>query len=404
MNKEKKSDGSFKFILTFLTAVGTIIYTSYYYFQTSTLDDTLFSPVMAFITLLVIFSFFLITYILIKGFSPLVEDHQVVNYLIKKINVSEVDKGITLTIILIWLVLSIYTIINLILVVIRMPFFSFFWFLIIFFVSILFILRSVNGLFLFSWDDIPGSDEGRLKEFLKQKFYIDWINNAKIEKLYNDIIIKVSNKHNFVWLSLNSQKTEANLIIHDSRTDDFIIKRENGKLNLYQKSKISKIFIISLVISLLIFSAAWNVSYVPISILFQGHVEIHMDNDIYYKDNAPIPVSIDITGRKIKSTIYLYNKSSASSLIQIDNITLEPNHQNANISGANQTLFGNVFSSGIYNIFINTTNPNMTEGYYELVYSRSNITEMLFSYSNPYMFQGYKYIGKSFYLLNNRTK
>jgi glucan phosphoethanolaminetransferase (alkaline phosphatase superfamily) len=165
MNEGQKSDRGFKFILTFLTAVGTIIYTSYYYFQTSTLDDTLFRPVMAFITTLVIFSFFLITYVLINGFCPLVEDHQMIKNLIKKIDISEVDKGITLTIILIWLALSIYEILNIIFVAIGRPFISFLLFWIIILAGIFFLLISKKVLFLFSWDDIPGSDEGRLKEY-----------------------------------------------------------------------------------------------------------------------------------------------------------------------------------------------------------------------------------------------
>ncbi len=108
-----------------------------------------------------------------------------------------------------------------------------------------------------------------------------------------------------------------------------------------------------------------------------------MDN-IYYKNSSPIPVSIEITGVNDELSIHL-NKSYAKGLIQIDNITLGPNNKDEKISGNN--LIGNGFYSGKYYIFINTT--NMTEGYYELVFSRS--------------IDKYPY-GKSFYLVNNGSK
>ncbi len=119
-----------------------------------------------------------------------------------------------------------------------------------------------------------------------------------------------------------------------------------------------------------------------IPVLFQGHVDINMDNK-YYKNNDVIPVPIEITGRKTNSTIYLYNISKTNELNQIDRFDLGPNRNETNIFGENLTLSGNVFSSGKYYIYIDTN--NLTEGYYELVYKRST--------------DDYKY-GKSFYLLN----
>jgi hypothetical protein len=127
--------------------------------------------------------------------------------------------------------------------------------------------------------------------------------------------------------------------------------------------------------------------------------------DKYYKDGTPIPISIEITGRRTDSTIDLYHTNSTNNLIQIDHITLGTNRTDTNISGISGNkliLFGNVFSSGRYYIFINTTNPNMTDGYYELVYKRPPITNLYPAYSNQYLNEGFEY-GKSFYLLNNRT-
>ena len=45
--------------------------------------------------------------------------------------------------------------------------------------------------------------------------------------------IIVSNKENSLSLKLNDEKTKVNLKIDDGRVDEFTVKKENGKLNLY---------------------------------------------------------------------------------------------------------------------------------------------------------------------------
>ena len=86
--------------------------------------------------------------------------------------------------------------------------------------------------FLFSWDETPRNDSGRLIDFLKQKYSIDWVKTAKIEKIDDGKTIKVSVGKNHLSLSLNNEKNKVNLKIDDGRTDDFIAKMENGKLNI----------------------------------------------------------------------------------------------------------------------------------------------------------------------------
>ncbi len=303
MHNIEKQD-SFKFALTSLTAVGTIIYTSYYYFQTSTLHESLFVHVMAYITTLFIFSIFLITYVLIKGFSTDEIQIKLPKYFNKcpqYVSFNKLANILYLSAFSVWVIL----LIPLTIVVLAIPI------------------------------GIPCP------------FYISLL-----------IVIV------FIWLvGYTFDKCEC--------------------------------LIISLF--LILVGIGFFISYIPISVLFQGHVEINMDNK-YYKDSTPmIPVSIEITGRRTESTIYLYNKSS-----EIDNITLETNRNGTLKSGGNRTLFGNVFSFGRYNIFINITNPNMTEGYYELVYKRP-IMNGYYAYSNKYLNEGFEY-GKSFYLVNNGSK
>jgi len=92
-----------------------------------------------------------------------------------------------------------------------------------------------NSEYLFSWDEIPGNDKGRLIEFLNQHFTIEWVKTAEIEKI-DGRTIKVSG-NNFILLSLNHEKTNVNLTIDDGRTYEFIAKTENGKLNIYTSEK-----------------------------------------------------------------------------------------------------------------------------------------------------------------------
>jgi|GEM_PF-3504834 len=92
--------------------------------------------------------------------------------------------------------------------------------------------------YLFSWDEVPGNDSGRLIEFLKQNYGIDWAKTAKIDKIDNDKTIRVSTEKNCLSLKLNPEKTKVNLIINNSKANEFIVEMKNGKLNLYKSQKI----------------------------------------------------------------------------------------------------------------------------------------------------------------------
>ncbi len=87
--------------------------------------------------------------------------------------------------------------------------------------------------YLFSWDEIPGTDDQRLIEFLKDELKIKWAKTENISKIDDDKTIIVSNKEKSISLKLNDEKTKVNLKIDDGSFDEFIVKTENGKLNIY---------------------------------------------------------------------------------------------------------------------------------------------------------------------------
>ncbi len=91
----------------------------------------------------------------------------------------------------------------------------------------------INFLYLFSWDKIQRNDNNELIEFIGQKFSIDWVKTAKVEKINDGRTIHISTEKNNLSLELNDEKTEVTLKIDDGRTDKFIAKMENGELNIY---------------------------------------------------------------------------------------------------------------------------------------------------------------------------
>ncbi len=91
---------------------------------------------------------------------------------------------------------------------------------------------------LFSWDKIPGDDNVRLIDYLTQKFGVDWVKVSKIEKIDDGRTIRVTNGINFLSLRLNDEETKVNIEIDDGRTDIFMVKAENGKLNIHPISNI----------------------------------------------------------------------------------------------------------------------------------------------------------------------
>lgn len=88
---------------------------------------------------------------------------------------------------------------------------------------------------VFIWDDIPGKDNGKLIEFLKIRFSIDWIETAEIEKIDGGRTIRLSFKNNFLSLTLNDWKNRVNIKIDDGRTDEIVARTVNDKLYIYKE-------------------------------------------------------------------------------------------------------------------------------------------------------------------------
>ena len=89
---------------------------------------------------------------------------------------------------------------------------------------------------LFSWNEIPGNDDIKLIRFLREKFEINWIKSDNIEKTDDGKTIKCIDGNNSILLELNNEKTTVKLTINDIRNYKIIAKKENDKLNIYDRS------------------------------------------------------------------------------------------------------------------------------------------------------------------------
>lgn len=88
--------------------------------------------------------------------------------------------------------------------------------------------------YLFSWDKIQKKINKKFIDFLEQRFDIDWVITANIEKIDDKTII-ISNETNHFSLKLNSDKTKVNIEFDDDRTDEFVVKPENDELRIYKE-------------------------------------------------------------------------------------------------------------------------------------------------------------------------
>ena len=89
---------------------------------------------------------------------------------------------------------------------------------------------------LFSWGNVPGDDEGKLRRYLMDDFDIDLGNNAEIKKSsdYKSITISEDNEDKDTAKIIMVSEKEAIIKIKDGRTADLKVKEEHGVRNIYE--------------------------------------------------------------------------------------------------------------------------------------------------------------------------
>ena len=164
---------------------------------------------------------------------------------------------------------------------------------------------------------------------------------------------------------------------------------------LYRKNRLK---IITYLISLTVVSFLYFVIIFWFSPLLSygaaiGQVTVNME-DIYYNNDTPIPVFIQLTGPNLGLRFFLYAERPDHTFELMDEMLLKPERKDEMILNAETNfrttsgnysnyLSGNYLNNGKYNVFINTT--NLTTGYHELVWRRTD----------------FSYEARGFYLLNS---
>ncbi|VVB89961.1 Uncharacterised protein [uncultured archaeon] len=367
MIENEKTDG-FKFALTALTAIGTLLYATYSYSQKTAIDIKYYVPFIGLISVSLILLIFLLFYIFIKGYS--LELHRPKDSDLKKRN-EILASAIYLLAFLIFIMLLTNVILLFAFGALGKLDNNAYY--------IIFIL-SILSSFLFGWPYLEYKQDNEKLNILLNHYithqkilnnyiinFLNGISKQKLEKLY--LMFKGT------FGEKNQKKLkEFNLIFIN------ILKNDSGKEIPQNILKFYFAFFLlgtaSLIWLIIVFLLILNFPLL-------GHVTFDMQS-IYYKNDEQIPIQITITGPIYDSQLRLYKEISESNLTLIDRLSLKPGHNSSRkISGEQSILSGNAFELGTYYSFINITNPNMTPGYYELIYSVSN----------------YEY-GKSFYLLN----
>jgi hypothetical protein len=96
-------------------------------------------------------------------------------------------------------------------------------------------LRDEEKLYLFSWDNVPGSESEGLIRFLEDDLGFDWVEAAEITKSDENKVIKIRNDKNRAHIVLDEKKEKATLTINNnSKNLELRVKRQNGKLNVYK--------------------------------------------------------------------------------------------------------------------------------------------------------------------------
>ena len=325
---DKETDG-YKFAVTLLAAFGVILFKVYDYFQTTAVDEDLYVFIIMVLSSIILILLFLVLYIFLKGYS--FEAYNRTFFHLAQ----------------------------------RMYMMAF----------LLFVLFLIYGLciFVFKVETPAFAEIIEMVRFCAISFSVIFIFTRfilpNIFKMTIKYVIRYRLSHGYNGGHLNEFLPAI----------DYISSKQSSQKDGVEAIVLVITYIWLLFISLIILSFLFTTL---LNSPLQGNVMIDMEN-LYYENDAQIPVFIKVTGLNTDLLINLSKENSEHILTQIDSIKLEPIHNpEKTASGENLTLVGNALDYGNYNVFINTT--DLATGYYEIVCMRKD-----------------ECVVKGFYILNN---
>lgn len=98
-----------------------------------------------------------------------------------------------------------------------------------------FFIIEIDMMYLFSWDDVSGIEGERLLHYLKEDFDISWAEGAGIRKSDNGRIIQIYKGENSAEITMDEEEKIATLKIEEGQTFNLNVKKDNGKLAIYNE-------------------------------------------------------------------------------------------------------------------------------------------------------------------------
>ena len=147
--------------------------------------------------------------------------------------------------------------------------------------------------YLFNWDDVPGSDSMRILRYLSDDLKIDWVKNAVINKTVGNKIITVTNGEKALRFELKPEENKVVLELDKLRNYEYNLKLDKGKINIYSRLRtkeeldywISKCPIKSLEELLL----KYNIISEPEKIQIQKDIEKEVEKAVTFAKESPYP-------------------------------------------------------------------------------------------------------------------
>lgn len=96
---------------------------------------------------------------------------------------------------------------------------------------------------LFSWNDLPGKDNAQIIKHLRDNMNMRWVKNPEIRKSNDGKHITVTKGKNSIIFKLNEEESRVSLEINGERIYKYILKEENGKLNIYSDNNKDTVFV-----------------------------------------------------------------------------------------------------------------------------------------------------------------
>jgi uncharacterized protein with GYD domain len=93
--------------------------------------------------------------------------------------------------------------------------------------------KDIPETYSFSWNCVPGDNDEKLRNFLKDVFDIDWAKNAEICKFNGGMTISITQDENSAEIMMDATKEKAILNFSDGRTYELKVRPENDKLYIY---------------------------------------------------------------------------------------------------------------------------------------------------------------------------